>query len=99
MTYEEIEQLLRTNNHSSTIERLRSAVGEEADALGSGVLTPKNFDVRLDHARSFYAEDITRWTDSDQPPDPYVMTGHRERYAKSWAFAQIIKRLCTEDNN
>lgn len=92
MTYKEIEAILKRFGRNSTIERLRVAVGEEADELtGEGVKAQPAR--RNELAREYYAESITKWIEEGGSPDPHTLLEHRARYVTSWAFAEIIAKL------
>lgn len=93
MNYAEIEKVLKDHGQNSTIEQLRHAVGEEATELKNGLKNGVDYPVAVEQARDLYAEDITRWMSDNLEPDPDLLIGMRARYAKSWAFAQIINNL------
>jgi len=97
MNYAEIEKVLKENGQNSTIEQLRAAVGEEANELSQGMKNKLDEATAVEQAREFYAEDITRWMSDNLEPDPELLIGMRARYAKSWAFAQIINNLLGAD--
>lgn len=96
MEYTEIVARLSEAGHFSTLEIMRVAVEEEANNLFIH-LDGYTKATALEAARRFYAEDITSWVEHpDNNLDPEVLLGARERYAKSWAFAQLINRIPTE---
>ena len=98
MTYEEIERALKKLGRASTIQSLRAAVGEEGLALHQGIMQLKE-DEGVEKAREFYAEDITKFLDGEMELDPEALIGMRDRYAKAWAFAEIIGRSQDEDED
>jgi len=100
MTYEEIEALLKGGACHSTIERLRVAVGEEAEDLAKGNTGfCQDPQYCAERAREYYAESITQWLDSGDSPDPETLLGMRARYVNSWAFAAILRRLNHDDDD
>jgi len=99
MTYEEIEMLLWKRDHRSTVETLRTAILEEAAALGEVPRLQRNLPSRMEDARAFYAEDISAWLASGEDIRADSVLAVRERYAKSWAFAQVINKLLTPVEN
>lgn len=93
MKYNEIEEILKESGQNSAIEQLRAAVGEEALDLKRGVKGDLDEATAVEQAREFFAEDISRWINDGGGPDPQTLINLRARYAKSWAFAQIVHNL------
>jgi hypothetical protein len=97
MKYNEIEEVLKNHGQNSAVEQLRAAVGDEALELTKGIRGDLDEATAVEQAREFFAEDINRWMTDGGDPDPQSLIGMRARYAKSWAFAQIIHNLLVAD--
>ena len=100
MNYTEIEEVLRDHGKATAIEQLRAAVGQEALELKDGLQNSLDEVTAVEQARTFFAEDISRWMVDGGNLEPDIMIeSRRGRYVASWAFAQVIYELKDSGGN